>query len=108
MWTAHTCEHFRGTRTGGNLVTNIDLQRPAFYDDEGFNYQSYWSNRNYEHKAEVLAIRRLLKGRHFAEAADIGGGYGRLSVVLEEFADKVSSSRSRPTSLPIIPMSRSA
>ena len=52
-------------------MTNIDLQRPAFYDDEGFNYQSYWSNRNYEHKAEVLAIRRLLKGRHFGEAADI-------------------------------------
>jgi SAM-dependent methyltransferase len=71
-------------------VTNIDLQRPAFYDDEGFNYQSYWSNRNYEHKAEVLAIRRLLKGRHFGAAADIGGGYGRLSVVLADFADKVT------------------
>lgn len=71
-------------------MTNIDLQRPAFYDDEGFNYQSYWSNRNYEHKAEILAIRRLLKGRHFGEAADIGGGYGRLSVVLAEFADKVT------------------
>jgi ubiquinone/menaquinone biosynthesis C-methylase UbiE len=71
-------------------VTNIGLQRPAFYDDEGFNYQSYWSNRNYEHKAEVLAIRRLLKGRRFGAAADIGGGYGRLSVVLADFADKVT------------------
>lgn len=71
-------------------MTNIDLQRPAFYDDEGFNYRSYWSNRNYEHKAEVLAMRRLLKGRHFGEAADIGGGYGRLSVVLAEFADQVT------------------
>jgi SAM-dependent methyltransferase len=72
-------------------MTNIDLnQRPAFYDDEGFNYQSYWSNRNYEHNAEVLAIRRLLKGRRFGQAADIGGGFGRLSVVLSEFADKVT------------------
>ena len=71
-------------------MTNIDLQRPAFYDDEGFNYRSYWSNRNYEHRAEVLAVRRLLKGRQFGEAADIGGGYGRLSVVLAEFADKVT------------------
>lgn len=71
-------------------MTNIDLHRPAFYDDDGFNYQSYWSHRNYEHQAEVLAIRRLLKGRHFGQAADIGGGYGRLSVVLAEFADKVT------------------
>ncbi|HEX5188333.1 MAG TPA: class I SAM-dependent methyltransferase [Streptosporangiaceae bacterium] len=72
-------------------MTNIDVnERPAFYDDEGFNYQSYWSNRNYEHRAEVLAIRRLLQGRRFSRAVDIGGGYGRLSVVLAEFADKVT------------------
>lgn len=72
-------------------MTNTDLdQRAAFYDDEGFNYQSYWSNRNYEHKAEVIAIRRLLNGRRFGHAADIGGGYGRLSVVLADFADKVT------------------
>jgi ubiquinone/menaquinone biosynthesis C-methylase UbiE len=72
-------------------VTNIDVNdRPAFYDDEGFNYQTYWSNRDYEHRAEVIAIRRLLKGRRFGRAADIGGGYGRLSVVLAEFADKIT------------------
>jgi SAM-dependent methyltransferase len=72
-------------------VTNIDVNdRTAFYDDDGFNYQSYWSNRNYEHRAEVIAIRRLLNGRRFGHAADIGGGYGRLSVVLEEFAEKIT------------------
>jgi ubiquinone/menaquinone biosynthesis C-methylase UbiE len=71
-------------------VAHIELQRPAFYDDEAFDYRRYWSSRNYEHKAEVLAIRRLLKGRHFGEAADIGGGYGRLSVVLAEFSNKVT------------------
>ena len=68
-------------------MTNIDLNnRSAFYDDEGFNYQSYWSNRDYEHRAEVIAIRRLLKGSRFVHAADIGGGYGRLA----EFADKIT------------------
>ncbi len=77
--------------SGGIIVTNIDLNhRSAFYDDEGFNYQSYWSNRDYEHQAEVIAIRRLLRGRKFDRAADIGGGYGRLSVVLADFADKVT------------------
>lgn len=72
-------------------MTNIDVNnRPAFYDDEGFNYLNFWSGRAYEHEAEVMAIRRLLSGRRFGEAADIGGGYGRLSVVLSEFADKVT------------------
>jgi SAM-dependent methyltransferase len=74
----------------GDIVTNIDLNnRLAYYDDDGFNYMDFWSGRAYEHEAEVMAIRRLLRGRRFGEAADIGGGYGRLSVVLSEFADKV-------------------
>ncbi len=72
-------------------MTNINVNnRPAFYDDDGFNYLNFWSGRAYEHEAEVMAIRRLLSGRRFGEAADIGGGYGRLSVVLSEFADKVT------------------
>jgi ubiquinone/menaquinone biosynthesis C-methylase UbiE len=76
--------------SGGNIVANINLNnRPAFYDDEGFNYMNFWSGRAYEHEAEVMAIRRLLSGRRFGAAADIGGGYGRLSVVLSEFADRV-------------------
>ena len=62
----------------------------AFYDDTGFNYQHYWTSRNYEHQAEVIAIRRLLDGRRFGRAVDVGGGYGRLSVVLSEFASKVT------------------
>jgi len=72
-------------------VANINLNnRPAFYDDEGFNYMNFWSGRAYEHKSEVIAIRRLLSGRTFEHAADIAGGYGRLSAVLSEFADKVT------------------
>ncbi len=63
--------------------------RPAFYDDNELNYQEYWANRDYEHRAEIMAIRRLLQGMTFQNALDIGGGYGRLSVVLAEYASKV-------------------
>lgn len=64
--------------------------RPAFYDDASFNYMNYWSSRNYEHKAEVIAMRRLLDGQRFEHAVDVGGGYGRLSVVLSDYASKIT------------------
>ncbi len=60
------------------------------YDNDDYNYLRYWDGRDYEHAAEEVAIRRLLKGKHFKTAADIGGGYGRLCVFLEQFADKVT------------------
>ena len=60
------------------------------YNDPTHNYLRYWDGREYEHDAEVLAISRLLKNRNFKHAIDIGGGYGRLSVVLARFADKVT------------------
>jgi ubiquinone/menaquinone biosynthesis C-methylase UbiE len=59
------------------------------YNDPSFNYLHYWNERNYEHAAEVMAINNLLKGKHFKKAVDIGGGYGRLSVELENYADRV-------------------
>ncbi len=59
------------------------------YNDPSFNYLHYWNERNYEHAAEVMAISNLLKGKHFKKAVDIGGGYGRLSVELENYADRV-------------------
>src|SRR5262252_6154221 len=71
------------------MKANADPER-AFYNDTGFNYQDYWTGRNYEHQAEVIAIRRLLEGRRFGRAVDVGGGYGRLSVVLSEFAAEVT------------------
>ncbi|HEY3980815.1 MAG TPA: methyltransferase domain-containing protein [Streptosporangiaceae bacterium] len=61
-----------------------------YYDDPGFNYARWWAGRGYEHHAEVMAIRRLLQGRWFARAVDVGGGFGRLSTVLAEFADEVT------------------
>jgi SAM-dependent methyltransferase len=60
------------------------------YDDPEYNYQDYWQGREYEHVAEELAISRLLKGKHFNHAVDVGGGYGRLSKYLTKFADKVT------------------
>ena len=64
--------------------------RPAYYDDPAFNYSKWWKGRRYEHMSEVIAIRRLLRGRRFASAVDVGGGYGRLTIVLAEYADKVT------------------
>ncbi len=60
------------------------------YNDPKYNYQDYWVGREYEDAAERMAIKRLLRGRHFEHAVDVGGGYGRLSKYLVNFADKVT------------------
>lgn len=60
------------------------------YNDPKHNYLHYWDGREYENAAEEMAIKRLLKGKHFKHAVDIGGGYGRLCILLENYADKVT------------------
>jgi SAM-dependent methyltransferase len=65
-------------------------KRADQYNDPKHNYLHYWDGREYEHQAEGLAIRKLLGGRHFKAAVDVGGGYGRLCVLLENFADNVT------------------
>lgn len=60
------------------------------YNDPSHNYLRYWDGRAYEHAAEEMALRRLLAGKHFRHAVDVGGGYGRLCVFLEKYADKVT------------------
>lgn len=60
------------------------------YDDPKYNYQDYWAGREYEHAAEEMAINRLLRGKSFKHAVDVGGGYGRLSKFLTKYADKVT------------------
>jgi ubiquinone/menaquinone biosynthesis C-methylase UbiE len=60
------------------------------YDNDNYNYLKYWEGRDYEHAAEEMAIKRLLRGKKFRHAVDIGGGYGRLCVLLEKYADKVT------------------
>lgn len=60
------------------------------YDNDNYNYLKYWDGRDYEHAAEEIAIKRLIKGKKFKHAVDIGGGYGRLCVLLNKYADKVT------------------
>ncbi len=60
------------------------------YNDPKHNYLHYWDGRDYEHAAEEMAIKRLLGGHHFQNAVDVGGGYGRLCILLENYADKVT------------------
>jgi SAM-dependent methyltransferase len=60
------------------------------YNDPQHNYLHYWEGRDYENASEIIAIKRLLNGKHFKHAVDIGGGYGRLCVLLSEYADKVT------------------
>lgn len=60
------------------------------YNDPKHNYRDYWRGRDYEDAAERMAISRLLGKKHFRHAVDVGGGYGRLCIFLENFADKVT------------------
>jgi ubiquinone/menaquinone biosynthesis C-methylase UbiE len=60
------------------------------YDDPDYNYLHYWQGREYEHAAEEMAIRRLLRGKKFKHAIDVGGGYGRLSKFLTNYSQKVT------------------
>ncbi len=60
------------------------------YNDPKHNYLKYWQGREYEHAAEEIAIRKLLRGHHFKTAVDVGGGYGRLCLLLELYADEVT------------------
>ncbi|MFJ8391124.1 class I SAM-dependent methyltransferase [Streptomyces sp. NPDC094438] len=68
----------------------ISPQSADQYDSPGTDYVTYWNGRGYEHAAEVLAIRRLIANRRFSHAVDVGGGYGRLSVLLQEYAETVT------------------
>jgi SAM-dependent methyltransferase len=65
-------------------------RRTRIYDDPLFNYAQFWTGRDYEHQAEVAALHRLIGDRRYRHAADIGGGYGRLSAVLTSYADRVT------------------
>ena len=55
-------------------INKKTARRADQYDDPKYNYQDYWTGREYEHAAEELAIKRLLRGRHFEHAVDVGGG----------------------------------
>lgn len=62
----------------------------SFYDDPDFSYPRYWQGRAYETHSELLAIDRLVGAKKFAAAADIGGGFGRLTRHLARFCQHVT------------------
>lgn len=59
------------------------------YDDESEDYVAYWEGRDYEHAAELAAVKRLIGDRRYRLVCEVGGGFGRLSPVLKEYADRV-------------------
>jgi ubiquinone/menaquinone biosynthesis C-methylase UbiE len=61
----------------------------AHYDDPNFSYVNYWQSRDYENLSEIEAINSLLKKQIFPQAADIGGGFGRLIPTILNFSKKV-------------------
>lgn len=78
------------TKTTAKKSTKPTVKKADQYNDPTHNYLRYWDGRDYEHVSEEMALTRLLKGKHFGHAADVGGGYGRLCLFLEEYADKVT------------------
>jgi len=60
------------------------------YDGGDYNYLKYWNGRDYENAAEEIAINKFLKSKRFKHAVDVGGGYGRLCLLLEKYADNVT------------------
>ena len=71
------------------MPKNTTRTRADQYNDPKHNYLNYWNGREYEHLSEEVAIRRLLRNKQFKKAVDVGGGFGRLSVILEDYADEV-------------------
>jgi ubiquinone/menaquinone biosynthesis C-methylase UbiE len=65
-------------------------KRADQYNDPNHNYMKYWEGREYENAAEEMAIKRLLTGKHFKTAVDVGGGFGRLCLLLENYSDHVT------------------
>jgi ubiquinone/menaquinone biosynthesis C-methylase UbiE len=74
-------------KSKSNLDTKITANQ---YDNDDYNYLNYWDGRDYEHAAEEIAIRKLLEGKKVKTAVDIGGGYGRLCILLQQYADNVT------------------
>lgn len=64
--------------------------RVADQYDHDYHYEPYWTERAYEDAAERVALRRMLHGRRFGAAADVGGGFGRLTGLLAQHADRTT------------------
>lgn len=54
------------------------------YDKFDYDYQQYWKDRSYEHKSELIALRKLFNKTFGEVFLDIGGSYGRLVEIYYE------------------------
>ncbi len=73
-----------------NQSSRAAIKKADQYNDPSHNYLHYWEGRDYENEAEEMAVKRLLDGKHFTHAVEIGGGYGRMCPLLEKYADRVT------------------
>lgn len=60
----------------------------SFYDS--YDYAHFWTGREYEHRADVMALIRLLKQAHNERRVviDVGGGMGRMVKYYSPFYKK--------------------
>ncbi len=47
------------------------------YDEQSYDYSTYWNNREYENEAEKIVLERFLKNEKGNWFIDIGGSFGR-------------------------------
>lgn len=55
------------------------MNKIADYDTLDYDYSTYWTNREYENRAEHLVLSRIFKKVQGNWFVDIGGSYGRLA-----------------------------
>ena len=53
------------------------MSKVADYDTYDYDYSTYWSKRKYEHEAESLVLKKLLKNEKGGWFLDVGGSFGR-------------------------------
>lgn len=88
--TKHTATNAHTVEQKGSQKKKPVTRKADQYNDPTHNYLHYWDGRDYENASEQIAIKRLLNGKKFHHAVDVGGGYGRLCLLLEEYSDKVT------------------
>jgi len=79
-------------QTTERRAREIDLQgtHPTImdYDDDGYDYRTFWSNRDYEQWAEGRILRRLFNQLGQAKwLVDLGGGFGRNAIHYHQRVD---------------------
>ncbi|MCB9790874.1 class I SAM-dependent methyltransferase [Candidatus Nomurabacteria bacterium] len=65
------------------------MTKLANYDKYKYDYKTYWSGREYEHEAEVYALKKLFSDVQGKRMIDLGGSYGRLLDIYYSHFDSV-------------------